>query len=394
MQNVDAEGNLDPDFFTETPPDITSILSDGRLWSDACGQAFFSLSLCVGIMPCYSSYNSPDWPIISSGLKVSLADTLLSFLCGFAVFSTVGYLYGIESDVASNVSSIGLAYVALPAAIDTMDWANFWCFILSLTLFNLGIDSAFSQSESVITAIHDSRFGKKASKFFWTSIVCCFGAIISTMFCFNWGFTLLDIVDFYLNTYTVLLMAILQATGAAWIHCFEDAYAKSKIATIVLVTFYWLPTLILPWCSYFIFPLQSWIGLPVIWAWYIVTSYLSMILARCIDGVDFKTWYHEILFYGIRPISRHMLALAEYKYTRIQAALFDLWFCLSIKFVFPWAIYLLMVMTVQKNVEKPYGNYHFGWQMVGVLIVAIGLVLFLIPLLSCKKQKHEDEFKT
>lgn len=47
------------------------------------------------------------------------------------------------------------------------------------------------------------------SKFFVALILCVFGACVSTLFCFNWGFAFFDVIDHYLNIYTIMFMAII-----------------------------------------------------------------------------------------------------------------------------------------------------------------------------------------
>ena len=110
----------------------------------------------MGIMTSYSSYNPVETPIISNALRVSIGNCGFSFFCGFAVFSTVGYLNYLGSKVADKVSSSGLAFVAFPSSIDTLGWPNFWIFILALTLYTLGLDSAFSMVEATSTVITDT----------------------------------------------------------------------------------------------------------------------------------------------------------------------------------------------------------------------------------------------
>jgi hypothetical protein len=56
-----------------------------------------------------------------------------------------------------------------------------------------------------------------------------------------------------------------------------------------------------------------------------------------------------------------MMELNETPMGKVRAALFEFWWCVSIKYVFPWAMYWLLVMTVQADVKEPYGKYHLGW---------------------------------
>lgn len=279
------------DFDTETPPNLAEKLQTAGMWSEACAQIFFTLSICIGVMISYSSYNPKNAPIISNAFTVSFCNCGFSFFAGFAVFSTVGYLYHLKSEVAGKVSSIGLAFVAYPAAIETMPVPNFWTLMLATTLFTLGIDSAFAMVEASATVVQDSRLGTKLSKFVIAFILCVAGSIMSTIFCFNWGFTFFDCVDHYLNVYFVLLNGILQSVCATWIHCFDDAKEKSFGGLLVLVIGYFGILLPMPWLCYFAFPHWSWIGLPVIWGWFLLLPIVSFLVARFANGVQFVDWY-------------------------------------------------------------------------------------------------------
>ena len=107
-------------------------------------------------MTSYSSFNPMEKPIIGDAFKIAFINSGISFFAGFAVFSVVGYLQGIGSPVAAKTASIGLAFIAYPAAIETLPGSNGWAFILAITLFTLGIDSAFSLLEAASTVMQDS----------------------------------------------------------------------------------------------------------------------------------------------------------------------------------------------------------------------------------------------
>ena len=48
--------------------------------------------------------------------------------------------------------------------------------------------------------------------------LCILGAMCSAVFCFNWGFTLFDVVDHYLNVYLMLLLGTLECFAVGWIY--------------------------------------------------------------------------------------------------------------------------------------------------------------------------------
>ena len=349
------------DIVTDEAPDINEKLQDPGMWSDACAQIFFTLSICIGCMVSYASYQPKDAPIITNGFAVALTNSCFSFFAGFAVFSTVGYLVGMNSPVSDKVSSIGLAFVAYPTAIETMPASNFWSLLLSITLFTLGVDSAFAMVEGTVTVICDSSLGAKMNKFTVSLITCLVGMLCSTVFCFNWGFTFFDVIDHYLNVYLVLLMGILQSTSVGWYHCADDAFLKDKVSTLVLVIIYWAVLIPLAWLAYFAFPEDSaWIGIPIFWGLVILSWIVSCILSVFVKKISFLEWYEDVLLYGVRPMARHMIALQSPMH-RVFERIFEFWWCVSIKYVFPWAMYWLIIMTIKADTDKPYGDYHVGW---------------------------------
>ncbi|HLV02427.1 MAG TPA: sodium-dependent transporter, partial [Acidobacteriota bacterium] len=90
---------LKPDF---EKMDSTVILT-------AMGQAFFSLSLGMGAMITYGSYLSRREDLISSAVYVSIADTTIAILAGFAIFPALFAVEGLTPDAGP-----GLIFVVLP----------------------------------------------------------------------------------------------------------------------------------------------------------------------------------------------------------------------------------------------------------------------------------------
>lgn len=220
IKGYDLEGN---------PPDVAAKLGDGQMWAEACGQIFFSLGICMGSMTAYSSFNPRDKPIIGDAFRIALTNSGISFIAGFAVFSVVGYLQGIGSPVADKTASIGLAFIAYPAAIETMDGSNGWSFVLAVTLFTLGIDSAFSILEAASTVMQDSPLFAQWPRKLIALVLCMFGALCSILFSFNWGFTYFDVVDHFLNVYLMLLIGILETFGAGWVFEYSEVATDRKM---------------------------------------------------------------------------------------------------------------------------------------------------------------------
>jgi hypothetical protein len=74
-------------------PDFSKI--DGKVVLMALGQAFFSLSVGWGLMITYGSYMPKSQNIVTNGLWVASADTLVAILAGFMVFPAV-FAFGMD----------------------------------------------------------------------------------------------------------------------------------------------------------------------------------------------------------------------------------------------------------------------------------------------------------
>lgn len=172
----------------------------------------------MGVMTSYASYNRRRKPIIGDAMAISFCNCGLSFFAGFAVFSVVGYLKWLGSPVADKVSSSGLAFVAYPAAIETMPFSNLWSMVLALTLFTLGIDTAFSLVEAVSTVLWDTEWGRTIPRKLIALIICVLGFCGSLLFVSSWGYTFFDVVDHYISVYLMLLIGLLECLGAGWVY--------------------------------------------------------------------------------------------------------------------------------------------------------------------------------
>ena len=86
----------------DEPPNWGEKIGHMDMWAEAMGQIFFSIGICMGTMTSYSSYNAVNKPMIGDTFKICLANSCLSVIAGFAVFTVIGYLNEIDSPVRDN----------------------------------------------------------------------------------------------------------------------------------------------------------------------------------------------------------------------------------------------------------------------------------------------------
>ena len=200
-------------------PDWAALLKPG-VWAAAYGQVFFSLSILFGIMIAYGSYLNKDSDLTTDGLIISFADAGISFLAGFAVFGTLGYLAGVTSTPIKDMKFQGvfLAFATYPEAINKLPGGTIVAVIFGLLfvlmLFTLAIDSAFSIVEGIVTGLVDKFGWNKNKTTVWTCVVGFLGSLI---FATKAGLYWLDITDHWVNDFNLITIGIFECFVVGWI---------------------------------------------------------------------------------------------------------------------------------------------------------------------------------
>lgn len=208
-------------------PDFNALL-DVKVWAAAYGQVFFSLSVLFSVMIAYGSFLPEDSDTTTDTMIIAFADAGISFLAGLVVFTTLGYMMH-TSGVAiadMSISGLGLAFVTYPEAISQLPGGHIiqaiFGLMFFLMLFTLGIDSAFSLVEGVVTGLVD-KFRWNRS---WTLLaVCVAGFLGGLIFVTKAGLYWLDIVDYFTNNFNLIVIGIIECLLVGWI------YGSEKIRT-------------------------------------------------------------------------------------------------------------------------------------------------------------------
>jgi len=189
-------------------PDFSK-LTDFSVWADAYGQIFFSLSLGFAIMLAYSSYLPEKSDINNNAAMTVFINCGFSMLAGVMIFAVLGHMAHETGQSVSDVAGagVGLAFITIPAAINTMPAPAFIGTLFFVCLSMAGVSSHISIVEAVCSSFID-KFGwsRKAT----VSAVCGFGFAVTIIFCTGGGLLILDIVDHFINNICILGLALLE----------------------------------------------------------------------------------------------------------------------------------------------------------------------------------------
>ncbi len=130
-------------------PDFSKITPTVAI--NALGQAFFSLSLGMGILITYSSYFPKSTKLGKTALTVSMLDLLVAILMGIVIFPAV-----MSFNLADhNLSGATLVFVTLPEVFAQMSGTIFWSTTFFLLLMVAALTSTISLAEVSIAFITD-----------------------------------------------------------------------------------------------------------------------------------------------------------------------------------------------------------------------------------------------
>jgi len=201
-----------------------------KVWVAAFGQIFFTLSLGFGIMITYASYLPKKTDIVGNALITSVLNCLYSFITGFAVFGTIGFMAaskGVPFDEAIT-SGPGLAFVVYPEAINQLPAGKMiFGLLFFLVLIMAGLSSAISLVEAFCCSLIDKfNFSRKKT----VTVVCLIGLLGSTIFTTRAGLYILDIVDHFINNYGLISGGIIECLLVGWV--LKAAVARRHVDSV------------------------------------------------------------------------------------------------------------------------------------------------------------------
>ncbi|MHC4623839.1 MAG: sodium-dependent transporter [Planctomycetota bacterium] len=200
-----------------------SELGKATTWRFAFGQAFFSLSLAFGgVMITYASFLHRKSDLNNNAAIIALADFGTSFVAGLAVFATLGGMAFVTRAAGhavpvENVAEGGpaLAFVAFPYALAQLPYSAYFSFIFFFALVTLGIDSAFSLTESILAAVVDKTGWRRSIVLPSMTVVgIAVGVVYVTQGGLNWLGVIGDFID---GTWGIAFLGLLECVVLGWL---------------------------------------------------------------------------------------------------------------------------------------------------------------------------------
>ncbi len=176
-----------------------SRLADARVWIEAAGQIFFTLSVGMGAIMTYASYLRRRDDVVLSGLTASAANEFAEVVLGgsIAIVAAAIFFGAAGAQEIAAGGSFNLGFVTMPYIFAQMGGGAVMGFLWFLLLFIAGITSSVSLIQPAITFLKDELNVSHGRAIAWVAALNLLvtGFVVLTV---AWG--TLDEMDFWAGT--------------------------------------------------------------------------------------------------------------------------------------------------------------------------------------------------
>ena len=205
-------------------PDFSSLLN-AKVWMAAAGQVFFTLSAGIGMILTYASYLDREDDVVLSGItSVSINEFTEVIIAGSIIIPAAYVFMGpvMMTEVAQG-GSFDLGFVTMPQIFSQIHAGWFFAFVWFLMLFIAGTTSTISMLQPAVSFIDDEfKLGRKKA----VLTLGIFTFIASHGVILGLAHGVLDDLDFWSGTFSLVLLGTIEAIIFGWIIGIDRAWAE------------------------------------------------------------------------------------------------------------------------------------------------------------------------
>jgi NSS family neurotransmitter:Na+ symporter len=197
-------------------PDFSKI--DASVVVNALGQAFFSLSLGMGILITYSSYYPLKTNLPKTSVTVALLSLLVAVLMGIIIFPAVK-TFGLEND---GLEGTTLIFITLPEVFAHLPLSQLWSTLFFTLLLVAAITSTVSLAEVAVAFLAERCKMKRSTAvltalgpLFVLSSLCAL-SVGPLKGCTIFGMTFFDALDNFATNILLPLVSICTCLFVGW----------------------------------------------------------------------------------------------------------------------------------------------------------------------------------
>jgi len=203
-------------------PDFNALKS-AKVWLEAAGQVFFTLSVGIGVILTYASYLSKGDDVVLSGLTAAGTNEMAEVVLGASIIIPAAFVFfgpaQIQSIAESGVFNLG--FVTMPLILQRLPLPMIFGFLWFFLLFLAGLTSSVSLAQPAVAFLEDEfdiNREKAVTIFGIAAFLLCQPAV------FYLGRGVVDELDFWGGTFFLVLFATIETILFAWVFGMEKAW--------------------------------------------------------------------------------------------------------------------------------------------------------------------------
>lgn len=203
-------------------PDF-SALKSARVWLEAAGQIFFTLSVGIGVILTYASYLSKGDDVVLSGLTAATTNEIAEVIIGGSIIIPAAFVFFGPADIRAIAQSgvFNLGFVTTPLVLNKLPLPQIMGFIWFSLLFLAGVTSSVSLAQPAVAFLEDEfNLNRKKAVFIFAAatFILCQPAI------FFLGKGVVNELDFWGGTFFLVLFAAIEIILFVWVFGMEKAW--------------------------------------------------------------------------------------------------------------------------------------------------------------------------
>ncbi|MFA5199851.1 MAG: sodium-dependent transporter [Candidatus Omnitrophota bacterium] len=205
-------------------PDF-SALKSAKVWLEAAGQIFFTLSVGIGVILTYASYLKKADDVVLSGLTAASTNEIAEVILGGSIIIPAAFVFFGPVDIKSIAESgvFNLGFVTMPLILNKFILPGLFGFFWFFLLFLAGITSSVSLAQPAVAFLEDEfNLNRKRA-------VVIFG-VVSFILCqpaiFLLGRGVIDELDFWGGTFFLVVFATIETILFAWVFGMDKAWEE------------------------------------------------------------------------------------------------------------------------------------------------------------------------
>lgn len=202
-----------------------STLSNPKIWLDATGQVFFTLSLGFGMIHTYASYLRRTDDLTLNGLSACSTNTFVEVVLGSSIAIPAAVIFfgaAAARDIAAGGTFV-IGFFALPLIFQELPGGQLFGVLWFLLLFLAGLTSSVAMFTPLLLFLEDELQITRKKALVCVSL-SVFVLMQPVVIFFHHG--IVDELDYWAGTFFLVLFAAVEAVVFAWIFGMKRAWAE------------------------------------------------------------------------------------------------------------------------------------------------------------------------